>query len=418
MLEVTSIPDIIEINENDVFEIKTTDVAYFSHSFFKYPAKFIPQIPNWAIKNFTSEGDFVLDCFAGSGTTILEASLLNRIPLAIDFDKISNLLSIVKTTKLSKNDVVEIKHNLNSIMNIINSDDIPNIRNINHWFPEENILKLNSIYHNINNSILNDKIKSFYLVCFISIIRKSSFSDDVSPKPYVSTKIKKTPLDPFIIFEKIVFNYLEKFNSEDYNLYNDVKYIGDDARIATSKKYFNKVKLICASPPYINAFDYVRILRLENIWLRNLDDDTIIQHKVKQIGTEQIYSEKYNTIPSSLNLIELDSKIKELFKLDKKRAHIVKEYFSDMENNLISMNKYLMVNGHYVMVIGDCVIKDIEFPSYKYIIELAYKNGYTCERYFSYLIKNPYLRIPRMSRGGLIKYDRIIILKKTNGTER
>ena len=203
-------------------------------------------------------------------------------------------MSSVKTTKLSKKDVIDIKQNLKNIISIINSDDVPNIKNINHWFPEENILKLNSIYHNINNSKLNDKIKSFYLVCFISIIRKSSYSDDVSPKPYVSTKIKKTPLDPFILFEKIVTNYLEKFDSDEFNLHHDVKYIGDDARLATSKKYFKKVKLICASPPYINAFDYVRILRLENIWLRNLNDDTIIQHKVKQIGTEQIYSEKYN----------------------------------------------------------------------------------------------------------------------------
>ena len=100
MKQVDKIPDINLIKDEDVFEIKSTR-SYYTHSFFKYPAKFIPELPNWSIRNFTKEGDIVLDCFSGSGTSLVEASVLSRNPYAIDFDTLSNILTKTKTTHLN-----------------------------------------------------------------------------------------------------------------------------------------------------------------------------------------------------------------------------------------------------------------------------------------------------------------------------
>lgn len=412
MKQVTELPKIDQIVNDQYFEILTSDVSYFTHSFFKYPAKFIPQIPRWAIENYTSEGDIVLDCFSGSGTTLVEASLLNRIPLGIDFDKISFLLAKVKTTLYSNLEKAAILNNVSDITKIFENSEFPNIKNIKHWFPLENIVKLNSIYINISKSHLNENCKNFLYMCFISIIRKSSYSDEVSPKPYISSKITKIPQDAFVLFENVVNANIKKLDYEKYPLNREMQYIGNDARFAVQENLFNKVNLVCTSPPYINAFDYVRILRLENIWLRNLDDSNILNHKKKQIGTEQILSNEYNKKLRKFGIKELDDKIDKISKLDKKRAYVVLKYFEDMKSNLESMYKYLVEGGKYVMVVGDCVIKGVEIPTYKYIIELSLKLGYFHITNFSYLIKNPYLRIPRKSRGGLIKYDRIIILGK------
>lgn len=412
MISVNQIPKIQDINKGGVYEILTNDVGYFTHSFFKYPAKFIPQIPSWAIDCFTEEGDVVLDCFSGSGTTLVESSLKKRKCLGVDFDDISKLISRVKTTKLSQEEIVYIKDILSKFdkKQYLNHP-LPEIKNINHWFPEDNIISLNSLFFFINKQS-KKKIKDFLLVCFISVIRKSSYSDEQSPKPYISSKHKKTPQESIGLFKKIVEKYIEKMDSNEYHLSYESKFIGNDARTFHNKNYFNKVKLVCSSPPYINAFDYVRILRLENIWIRNLSDKNIIEHKKKQIGTEQIYSDEYNIEPQKTGVKELDLKINELFKIDKKRAHIVTKYFMDMESNLINIRKYLQNDGYYVLVVGECEIRKIIFPVYKYLIELAEKNKYTNQTYFSYLIRNPYLRIPRKKRGGLIKYDTIIVLKK------
>ena len=413
MINVEKLPDIENIENNGIYEILTNNVGYFTHSFFKYPAKFIPQIPAWAINNFTNTNDIVLDCFAGSGTTLIEASLKNRECLGVDFDEISRLLSRVKSTQLSEKNIKLIKTILSKFDKEKYIDKpLPELKNLNHWFPEENIKSLNALYFYINEQKASKKIKDFLLVCYISSIRKSSYSDEQSPKPYISTKYKKEPKETIQLFKTIVEKYIEKLDTDEFNLHFKSKFIGNDARNFKSKKYYNKIKLVCASPPYINAFDYVRILRLENVWLRNLDDNNIIEHKKNQIGTEQIYANEYNEQTYKFGIEELDNKIDELYKIDKKRAHIVCKYFADMEENIINIRKYLKEDGSYVLVVGDCEIRKIVFPVYKYLIELAEKNHYTNSIVFSYLIRNPYLRIPRKKRGGLIKYDRIIVLNK------
>ena len=178
MIKVKKLPKIKDIKENEIYEIDTTNVAYFTHSFFKYPAKFIPQIQNWAITNFTNVNDIVLDCFCGSGTTLVESSLNNRKQLGVDFDKISLLLSSVKTTKLNKSDFKVIKNSLKSFdYKNYQNRDLPDFKNIEYWFPEKNIYVLNGLYYFINNLNITDKIKNFLLVCYISTIRKSSYSE-------------------------------------------------------------------------------------------------------------------------------------------------------------------------------------------------------------------------------------------------
>jgi hypothetical protein len=49
-----------------------------------YWGNFIPQIPNQMMRRYTRRGDWVLDPFAGSGTTLIEAKRLGRNGLGVD----------------------------------------------------------------------------------------------------------------------------------------------------------------------------------------------------------------------------------------------------------------------------------------------------------------------------------------------
>lgn len=49
-----------------------------------YWGNFIPQIPYQMMRRYTKKGDWVLDCFAGSGTTLIEAQRLGRNSLGIE----------------------------------------------------------------------------------------------------------------------------------------------------------------------------------------------------------------------------------------------------------------------------------------------------------------------------------------------
>ena len=166
------------------------------------------------------------------------------------------------------------------------------------------------------------------------------------------------------------------------------------------------------SPPYINAFDYVRSLRLENAWLGFYGDNNIIEVKKRQIGTETISSKKYIHKKPFFGLDKLDILISKIYKVDKKRAYVVYQFFIDMEENIKQIHKLLKTDSHYIVVVGDSNIRSINVDTHNILIDIAKKNGFDLKNLFSYVIKNRYLRIPRKGRGGLIKKDWVIDLVK------
>ncbi|MFA4851842.1 MAG: DNA methyltransferase [Bacteroidales bacterium] len=411
LLQVISIPK--DVKKHTVMEITSKDVGYFTHSFFKYPCKFIPQVPRWAIEKYTKENDLVLDCFAGSGTTLVEAVLMNRNGLGVDFDKLSQLLCLTKTKILSTKEIFLIREKLDAlfIKNNKTKFTLPDIHNIEHWFSKETINELCILKNNIDKET-NKNINKFLLVCFASIIKKVSNADENSPKPYVSSRFLKKKYLVKDIFIKSVNNYLDSFDKyKDYKLGN-AKIISEDARSIKNIELKNKIDLAITSPPYINAFDYVRSLRLENAWLNYFGDSNILEIKKNQIGTESISAAIYNEKIIATGLNSLDSILKKIYLIDKKRAFVVHNYFKDMKENISTVLNLLKNNSHYIIVVGDSVIRDIKVPTHNILIEIAEQNGFQLENVFSYIIKNRYLRIPRADRGGFIKFDWIIDLKK------
>lgn len=79
-----------------------------------YWGNFIPQIPNQLLKRYTKKGDWVLDPFAGSGTTLIECKRLGRNALGIDLS--------VEATDLCKTNVEREKNPFNVITEILNDD--------------------------------------------------------------------------------------------------------------------------------------------------------------------------------------------------------------------------------------------------------------------------------------------------------
>ena len=52
-------------------------------------------------------GEIVMDPFSGRGTTLLEARLLGRLPVASDLNPIAYALTRAKNASVSRSDVVE-----------------------------------------------------------------------------------------------------------------------------------------------------------------------------------------------------------------------------------------------------------------------------------------------------------------------
>jgi DNA methylase len=73
-------------------------VSGLTHNFYRYPARFSPEIARAAIQCFTEPGDLVADSFVGGGTTLVEALALNRDGIGTDVSTLAAFVSRVKTT--------------------------------------------------------------------------------------------------------------------------------------------------------------------------------------------------------------------------------------------------------------------------------------------------------------------------------
>lgn len=76
-----------------------------------YWGNFIPQIPNQMMKRYTKKGEWVLDTFAGCGTTLIEAQRLGRNSLGIELqpkvvEVANNLIKSEPNTFGTKNEVI------------------------------------------------------------------------------------------------------------------------------------------------------------------------------------------------------------------------------------------------------------------------------------------------------------------------
>ena len=262
-------------------------------------------------------------------------------------------------------------------------------------------------------SIDDTRFKEFFEVCFISIIKKCSFADESSPKPYVSSKIIKKPASPIVEFNNIFNKYIVGLREvSKIRNRNSIEILDGNA---LDIRLDNKIDLAITSPPYINAFDYGRILRLENLWLGFLTEAELRDKKKIYVGTEKI---KAKDEILNLNILSdsylLDKCYNQLIKVDEKRALIVKKFFEDMKKNMLEVKEHLKDNGYYCIVIGNSMIRKIEIESWKILIEIGNKMGFEVDTYFNYEIRNPYINIPRKGKGGKISKDYVIVLKNIN----
>lgn len=95
-------------------------VKGLTHEFYRYPARFSPTFVRAAIQAFTRPGDWVIDPFAGGGTTLVEAMALGRNALGIDISSLSSFICEAKTQVLSDHEVAAFQRWMGQIDKTIN----------------------------------------------------------------------------------------------------------------------------------------------------------------------------------------------------------------------------------------------------------------------------------------------------------
>jgi len=420
-----------EIKKGTIFDIKADTVTSSTHGFHKYPAKFIPQLPCWAIMRYigVNKGKTILDPFCGSGTTLVEGVLSGNNAIGFDIDPLSSLISKVKTTPLDVKLLKDVDMWITSELKKpqINTF-LPECETIEHWFPKETIYGLSvirTIIDRIPNQFGDKKatldIYDFYIICFSSIIRKVSYADDESQKTYVSHTKEKTPDEVYSTFDAQRLYFIDRISS-----FCEQDKIGDAKIINTSSskpllKYLDgkKVDLAITSPPYIKAIDYIYNQMVELFWIGDLFG---MQTQAKQnrkksnyVGNKQIPVKEYKYFQPDQNrfgIIELDNKLDEVIKTDDKNglkhSYVTYKYFDEMAKHFASMSDCIKEGGHYIMVVGDSDVSKIHFNTATYLSEIASNVGFRLINRWGYVIKNRFMRFDRKGRGGKIDIDWVL----------
>lgn len=154
--------------------------TYSSHAIHAFAAKFPPQLPRAFIESLTNPGDVVLDPMSGSGTTILEAYMLNRRGVGCDIDPLAVKMARVKTTPLEVDCLQLIPEVIRNAVNILKDEvkvnqaissrfDRKTKEFIDYWFFPETQKELMALLLAIDN-YEKGPVRELLEVIFSSII--------------------------------------------------------------------------------------------------------------------------------------------------------------------------------------------------------------------------------------------------------
>ena len=347
-------------------DARRKEISAFSHSYHRYPAKFIPQIVSKLIREFTLPGEVVCDPFGGCGTTLVEAKLSGRKSYGLDINPIAKLITQTKITPLNPK-----KLNSNKDICLKNYSSIPTIsfqRNerIHYWFSDEIIDELDKIYYAINKIKDND-VRRFFLCAFSHILKNCSRWLMKSIKPTIDKN--KIPPIPKEIFLRHLNSMIKKNNSfyceleESGNLETLAKMYRRDSTREWSIKP-NSVDLIVTSPPYVTSYEYADLHQLSLLWFG--DDpmgfkkwgkfsNEFTSFKKEFIGTKSKKNNKGSfSSKIAYEIVEELSKVKKSFSID------VANYFLDMKKVFKEMYKVLKPGKKACIIIGNTSLLGID----------------------------------------------------------
>lgn len=409
------IPVDLPANNGDRFLFISYDQSFLTHGLHKYPAKFFPELPRWLIKRYSQESDWILDPFAGSGTTNVEALLSRRHSVGIDVDPFSRFVSKVKVTPLAEKELKSTqKVLLESILHyrpsLVAESDLPNFPYRDNWFNKEILLELTYLKKQIQSLDTDDAVRDFFKICLSSIIRSVSNADDNCTRTVIRKKLNKLvrPSDALNRFVKAVSVKVPKMVMFSQNYPSGITADFPEHMDARNIKYeANSFDLAVTSPPYVNAVDYPRTHQLEMYWL-GFAQDSLTALKKQNVGTESV-SANYYKHRHEIGVPEADRVIGNIFEEDPRRAFIAFKYLDDMRKNLIEVYKVLREGGRYIIVVGNNRIRGQLFENWKYLMPIAENIGFEVETYFGSEIIKHFIKVPRGER---INTDWILVLKK------
>lgn len=260
-----------------------------------YPATFISPIPRVLVASLSKQGDVVLDPFGGKGTTAIETTLQSRIPLYCDLnpfiaESTEGLFAAIEYVLFNDQELADEESQLKT--RVLSKEDVRNLiikYNINpevyQWFHEDTVRDIvtivDVIYENEDNR--DDRSKLIRKLALSSILK--SVSSQQGHFTYVTDNCK--PAKEKIKYKNAINIYVEKINqilkaANEFIIQYNLSYKNRELNDILQKRQIvtgnakdlswipdKSVDLVVTSPPYLCSQDYIKTMRLMNLFFVN-----------------------------------------------------------------------------------------------------------------------------------------------------
>ena len=414
--------------------VRRDEVNGNGHGLHKYPAKFIPHIPRWALE-YADAADkarkVVLDPFCGSGTTLVEAGLRGHASIGVDISPLAVLISRAKTATLPPIAATPTKL-LRALLKradtaargferrlAINDPTLGLHDTWTNWFDAKPLARLLALRSAIETTI-DDKeelLRDFLLVCLSSIAKSSSHLSEDQIK--VRYDHLKRPADPFEAFAKFAAKALPSQHAVGRRLADAGATTQCTCCSATNLPLGrNSVDLIVTSPPYINAVDYTMAHKYNLLLLGLIRPEQFKDHCRDYVGmTERAVRTRDSSVLPSVGVESVDRIVRRVSRADSpvaaNRAFVVASFFLGMKKAFVECRRVLRDGRPLVMVIGSTNRICGELIETARLTEaLGHHAGFVTDlRFYHELANRSSMRLNRNTAGGQVKTEAILVLR-------
>lgn len=390
-------------------------LRYGPHGIHEYRGKFFPQLVR-ALINVAGvqRGGVVADTMCGSGTTLVEATLLGCDGIALDMNPLSVLMARTKCEVLQK-DPESLAATYTRVRTALLRprgrsarqpwlSSLPDLdrRYLRKWFSEQVLNDLEPIVSVIQG--VRDSVERNLLWLSLSnVLRRVSWQkiDDLRVRRRVRLDVGADPIREFLEevgrSVRLVFALLRQ--SRDAATGRGTVLEGDARAVASMlTEWSGRVDAVVTSPPYATALPYIDTDRLSLLYLRLLSRPEHRRRDLLMVGnreitdrTRRLYWEAYRVNRSQLPgaIVRL---VERVYRLNAKAdvgfrrrnlASLLARYFMDMEQVFKGLHfllrrdhpAYVVVGSNHTYAGGE----RIKIETAALLADLAQRCGFVCQ---------------------------------------
>jgi hypothetical protein len=245
-----------------------------------YPGRLISQIPAALIGTLSKAGDWILDPYCGSGTTVLEAQRLGRPAVGIDINPVAILIGRAKSLSVCSARLRKVlSAHLQRILNerltsgstdVINRYYVPESVQGAKWYHPATLFELSLLWNYIDSC--SGIVRHVLEFCFSSTLVPAC--SETRHWGYICDNTRPLTAryeSAFKLFETAIEDLCTAYEERDRRLKSAqtlprVKFECGDAAHMLRQYPAEQFGLVVCSPPYFGVIDYVKAQRLTMEW--------------------------------------------------------------------------------------------------------------------------------------------------------